>query len=514
MEQPAEKDASQFFTPEVILHIIVKRRWLLIVPLMIALVVGSCLAVFLPKKYEAQTLILIEGQRVPTEYVQSLVTEAIDERINTLSQQILSRTNLEKIINEFGLYQEPEFEDKFMEDKVEFLRESIQVEVSTDRTRREANAFTINYKGTNPERVMRITNALASYFIDENLRVREAQAIGTSSFLEEELKNMRKRLEEQEQAVERFRTENMGVLPEQLETNLRILDRLQEELTERQESLRDARTRLTALQNQPVVIDSSANGNDTGPQDINQLQATLAQLQTRYTDKHPDIIKLKQQIRHLEENPPKPQIATTSTNPLAMEVRIEIGNLQADIGSIQNQIREYEKRVESTPGREQELLGLQRDYQNLRESYSSLLNRKLEAEIAVNMERKQKGEQFRVIDIARLPKRPVEPDMLKLFIGTIIAGIGCGCGIIFALEYFNKSFRSVQELQTISSLPTLAMIPMIETKRHRIFKKLNWICTGFSVIITLVMLIFFTVLALRGIETVMDIFQLVKITVL
>jgi len=519
IENPLQQE---FLKPEFIIDTIIRRRWLLIIPLLLALAIGSFLVVWLPKIYEAETLILVEPQRVPTNYVQSVVSTEVEEQINTLSQQILSRTNLEKIIEQFNLYAGPEFENMFTEDKVNALRKSITVQ--TTQSRRETNAFSITYRGKDPQTVMDITNTLTSYFIDENLKVREAQAIGTSDFLEAELVSMRRRLEEQERALEAYRTSNMGELPEQLETNLRILDRLQEQLTERQEGLRDARSRLAMLRNQAsagLLPDQAAAG-DTGPRepdplDPAALQAELARLQSRYTDKHPDIIKIKQQLKDLEASGTTSAAEAPAARPEPVQiadVRREIENTAADIGRIQSEIMAYERRVESTPKREQELMALQRDYENLQESYSSLLNRKLEADISVNMERKQKGEQFRVLDTARLPKRPVKPNMQMLFLMTIAAGLGIGGGIIFLLEYMNAGFRSPKEVELTLGLPMIALLPFIEDRKTRLLKVLNWVATGLAVAAAGIMLVVFAALALKGVEESLELVSKVKTLIL
>ncbi|WP_281492044.1 GumC family protein [Desulfosarcina cetonica] len=233
--------------PKYIIDLIIKRRWILMVPFFIAMIVGIVLAIKLPKIYEASTLILIQPQRVPQNYVQPIVESDAGERINTLSQQVLSRTNLEKIIKDFNLFKNGEH-SMFMEDMVGNLRKRISVNISTGR-RRENDAFSISFQGQDPESVMRVTNALASYFIDENLRLREAQAVGTSDFLESELQNMKSRLEEVEAQLKRYRESYMGELPEQLNSNLQILDRLQEHLNESQQNLSEAKVRLAALQN-------------------------------------------------------------------------------------------------------------------------------------------------------------------------------------------------------------------------------------------------------------------------
>jgi len=512
-----ESIQQEFIKPEYIIKTIIQRRWFLIIPLMVALAVGSYLAITLPKVYEAETLILVEPQRVPDNYVQAVVSTNVEDRISTLSQQILSRTNLEKIINDFGLYAGPGSESMFLEDKVNSLRKNINVEVT--RNRRETNSFSITYRGKSPKEVMDITNALATYFIDKNLKSRESEAIGTSDFLESELESMRRKLEQKEKALEAFRSSNMGELPEQLETNLRSLDRLQAQLTAQQDNLRNAQSRLTMLQNQfssgLLTNQAQADGGprEPDPLDPAALRAELARLQTRYTDKHPDIIKLKKQIKELEANPG----ASSSGTPAARiepveitDVRREINNISADIQRTKSQIAFYERRVESIPKREQELMALQRDYENMQASYKSLLNRKLEADIAVNMERKQKGEQFRVLDRARLPNRPVEPNMQRLLLVTIAAGIGIGGGIIFLLEFMNAGFRSPKEVELTLGLPTIAMIPIIEDPRKRIFKVINWIATGIALTAAGMMFAVFAALAFKGVDQTLSIVMKVK----
>jgi uncharacterized protein involved in exopolysaccharide biosynthesis len=292
--------------PKTIIDIVIKRRWVVIVPFFLAMILGIVLSIKLPRIYEASTLILIQPQKVPQEYVQSLVTSEPGDRINTLSQQILSRTNLEKIIDEFQLYKGPEFENLYVEDKIKSLRESITVTVSNDK-RRENDAFTITYQGKDPQQVMRITNTLSSFFIDENLRLREAQAVGTSDFLDDELTVMKKRLEEVEAQLKTYRESNMGQLPEQLDSNLRILERLQEHLSESQQSLSEAKVRLVTIQNQAAALKENAalsfNGEDNqeSSNDLNTLKAQLDNLLTRYTDRHPDVLRLKARIADLEK---------------------------------------------------------------------------------------------------------------------------------------------------------------------------------------------------------------------
>ena len=507
---------QEFLKPDFIIKTVIRNRWFLIIPFIAALAVGSYFAIKLPKIYEAQTLILIEPQSVPANYVRSVVSADIDERINTLSQQILSRSNLERIIRQFDMFSGPAYGGMFMEDKVAALRSRIDIDVT--RNRRATNSFRVIYKDRVPETAMKVTNALASFFIEENLKDREAQAIGTTDFLESELEAMRKRLTTQEDAVRAYRTEHLGELPGQLEANLRNLDRLQQQLNERQESLRDARSRLTLLQNQASAGllanqqgNGAARGRQPNPLDPDALRAELARLEFRYTDKHPDIVKIKQQIKDLEDRGITSGDNTAPQEPFKIsEVRREIEKIATDIVSIQSQIADYERRVEATPKREQELMKLERDYDNLRASYNSLLNRKLEADISVNMERKQKGEQFRVLDRAQLPNRPVDPDMRKIFLMTIAGGLAIGAGIVFLLEYTNAKFRTPKEVELALGLPTLALVPFIENPKARIVKTANWIATGFALVVASIMLMVFASLTLRGVEETIAVVSSVK----
>ncbi len=516
-------NTTESIKPEYIIELVLRQRWFIIIPFCLSMTAGLYLAFTLPRVYQSETLILVEPQRVPEDYVRSVVSSDIDARISTISQQIMSRTNLEKVIDEFKLYSGPEYEGMYMEDKIEGMRKRITVDVT--RARRGTDAFSISFKGKNPERVMKVANVLANYFIDQNLKVREAQAIGTSDFLEDELNTMRKRLEGVEEILKKYRVKYMGALPEQLETNLRILDRLQTQLSDRQESLRDAKNRLAPLENlSPVYQSSSAEGIiEEDLSNPNLLKQQLANLKLRYTDQHPDVIRLNKIIADLEAKTEKETGETTeesqaeaSVSETAMrtpymtqreEIKGQIKTLEAEILKINNQTKYYQKRVEDTPKREQELMSLRRDHQNIQESYNSLLNRKLEAEIAVNMEKKQKGERFRILDPARLPEKPVSPNMKKLFMLAVAAGLGIGAGIIFLLEYFNTSFKKPEDIESFLGLPVLVTIPPIYQPKDIRLQKLNQILSIFFIMISLALFAGFGVLTIKGVDQTMELIR-------
>ena len=468
-------DTPQKIKPEQILEIILKRHWFIIIPFSIAMIIGTITAITLPRVYEAKTVILVQPQKVPSNIVQDIVSSDINARISTLSQQILSRSNLEKIIEEFNLFSGSEYEKMFPEKKVESLEKRISIKVTQGGSRNAADSFSISFRGTDPEKVMRVTNSLASSFIDENPKTSESQAIGTNLFLEDELETMRKRLMETEQQLKNYRETNMGGLPEQLNSNLSILSNLNERLTSIQAEIIDARGRLSSLKgpdNDQMVVPEPTK--DPELDTLNQMQDQLNVYKNRYTDNHPDVVRLKKRIAEYQEQIQKepkkkaPPVRTLPRTSLSQSfsrqrqiIRNEIIMLEVERDDIARQIALYKKRVEDTPKREQELQTLQRDYDNINQTYNSLLGRQLEAEIAVNMEKKQKGEQFRVLDPARLPQSPVSPDMRKLFLMVMAAGLGIGGGLIFLLEFLDSSFKEPEEIETFLNIPVIATFPTI-----------------------------------------------------
>ncbi len=512
--------ATEGIKPEDIVEIVLRRRWWIIATFCLSMIVGIYLAFTLPKIYGAQTLILVQPQKVPANYVQSVVSTDIGSRINTMSQQVLSRSNLEKIIEDFNLFSGPGYKRTFMEDKIEGLRKRISFDLIQRDRRRDADAFSISFEGRDPEKVMKITNALTSYIISENLRVRETQAVGTSDFLDEELNSIRKKLVVQEEKLKDYRGKYMGGLPEQLESNLRVLDRLQEQLSAKQASIRDAKNRLVLLKNNPGLLNRGArlradgslvvdSGESLNPE---QAKAQLAYLETRYTEKHPDVIRLKKIISDFENEKGKDaedgsgesQFVPANSTMQIEEIKAEIKTFTADLSNLMAQIRIYQKRVEDTPKREQEFLSLRRDYENIKATYDSLLDRQLEANIAVNMEKKQKGEQFRILDPARLPEKPISPDMKKLFLLSLAAGLGIGCGLIFLLEHLNTSFRRPEDVESYLGLSVVATLPLICHEKDKRRQKVNQIFSILSIMLSLILLVTFAALTFNGVDQTME----------
>ncbi|MBC8441403.1 MAG: protein GumC [Deltaproteobacteria bacterium] len=526
--------------PDQVLEIIIRRRWLILIPVCIALTAGFFYTLKAPKTYMASTTILIQPQKVPTDYVQSIVTADPQQRINTISQQILSRTNLEKIINQFGLFQDKE--NMYPEDKINSMRERVVVTQTSSRYQ-STEAFVVSFTGGNPEIVMQVANKLAGFFMDENLKAREIQAIGTSDFLESELEKIKVKLEDREKEIAAYRAKHMGGLPGELETNLRTLDRLQLQYSDDLNTLRDTQNDVALLKTQISRLREmeqtgrealQADGTLAGMQILSPLEQQyeqekrqLDEFLVKYTTQHPEVIKLTKSVADLKKKVEKEKqekdkvtpgslnTSTLSSNNTVLfqheltlrQMENEINNLKANIQKIKKTMQVYQKRVEDTPKREQELQSIQRDYNNIKESYNSLLARRLEAELAVNMEKKQKGEQFRILDYARLPEKPISPDVRMLFMLSLAIGFGLGGGAIFLLEFLNPTLRREEQIETEIGLPILASIPPLEQPGTGRKKWIGFIAFAIVCIYAIAIFLLFYFFYLKGINKTLNFIQ-------
>jgi polysaccharide chain length determinant protein (PEP-CTERM system associated) len=499
------------------LEIAKRRKYWIIIPFLVTILGGLAYVLIAPKAYEAKTLILVEEQSVPKDVVRPIVAEEIDERIRTISQQVTSRTNLERIIQDYRL-SEDKGSSLGIDQLVEAVRQKITIDVSKGGGGRGSiNAFTICYRGRDPRKVMQVTNALAANFISQNLEIRESQVLGTSSFLADELESVRKRLAAKEEELKAYRERYMGGLPDQLNANLAMLQRLQLQQDQLSKNLGDAENRKILIQQtmdevrrgRQAVVSLPAQGSEV--KDLPALKNELVALEAKYTSKHPDVVRLKKMIETLEASEAKPEAdSSTKTTGLSKteqallqqvrDIELDIASTKAEIKKVQGEMVVYQKRVEDTPKREQELSSIQRDYQNLKELYDSLLKRKLEADISVSMEKKQKGEQFRVLDPAKIPTRPVEPDLRRVLLVVLVAGLGLGGGLAHFVEMMDSSFRNADDLEKELKLPILVSIPVRYAKQEISKKRRNEILKAASIAVGFVVCVFGILLATKGLE--------------
>ena len=401
------------------------------------------------------------------------VTSTIQERLQSIGQEIMSRTRLEQVIAEFKLYQD-EARSKTKEEIIELMRKNIRVEIKG-----KEGYFTIAYIGEDPKQVAMIANKLSSLFIEENLKLREQQAMGTTEFLGNELESTKAKLEEQEKSITEYKTKHMGELPEQKDSNLKVLEQMQLVHQRVSESLRAAQDRRLMLQRELTELQyptpsaeekdgaSATKGKSalTYEAQIYQLRMQLRDLQSKYTEKHPDIVTLKRKIADLES---KKETQDLKNNPRYRELNamlaatdMEIKRLSGEEAKARAQINRYRDRIETIPKREQEMASLMREYQSTKEMYASLVQKSEAAQQAENLERRQKGEQFRVIDSARIPEKPFQPDIPMILLLGLGAGLGGGLGLCFLREQMDRSFHDPEDVEAVFGLRVMANIPKI-----------------------------------------------------
>ncbi|MBA3038064.1 MAG: hypothetical protein FP814_16440 [Desulfobacterium sp.] len=485
------------------IEILKRRIWYFIVPFFIIIPGTLLYAKFAPRIYKAETLVLVSPQKVPEAFIQSTVTSRIEERLQSIAQEVMSRTRLEQVMNEFKLYHE-ESKNLSKEQLVELMQKNIKVNIPSKKD--EKAFFTIGYTGNNPEIVAAVANRLTSLFIEENLRFREQQATGTTQFLATELASSQKKLEELELQVSIYKKQFMGELPEQLDTNLRILEQLQNQYQRVGENLNAAQDRKLFIQKQMSDFESSASAAETvtigkkGKTSSGQLSASykgaahnpsetentgsyesqkealiriLDDLRSKYTENHPDVVAIKKKLADLESRKDiykkKEELYDPKNDPRYRELNnqlafidMEIRKNQSEIAGISRQINIYRTRIENIPSREQEMASLMREYQKTKENYENLFKKSQEAQQAENLEFKQKGEQFKIIDPARVPEKPFSPDIQKVLLLGLVLCIGCSIGLVIIREQMDTSFYDAEDVELALGLRVIATIPSIE----------------------------------------------------
>jgi protein tyrosine kinase modulator len=484
-----------------IVRMLVRRRWLILLPLAAGLSMVPVIARFVPKVYRSESLVMVIPQRVPDSYVKSTVTATVEDRLPSISDQILSRSRLERIITDYNLYQKDRATSP-MEDVVVRMRS----DVGPISIREGEKSFRVGYTNRDPATAQKVATRLASLFIDENSRERESLAENTNVFIESQLEEAKLKLVEHERKLEVFRRSHTGELPSQLEGNLRAIQGAQLLLQSTSESINRARERRLLIERQLVdartlplaaaPISATQTAATPGVPVAQQLEAERARLEVmrqRYTADHPDVRASQRLIRELQQKadeeakrpaPERSQVKVVSREEQdrekkirELEAEIEVIDHQLSVGQVEEArlksvIDDYQHKVEAVPGRESELVELTRDYEVLKKGYDSLLTRREDSKLSANLERRQISEQFRVLDAASLPERPVnQAKRLAMIFSGAIASLVLGLAIAVILEITNSSFAREDEIARVLSLPVLALVPLLtsdqERRRHR-----------------------------------------------
>lgn len=466
-----------------------RRKWLIVVPVLLGPIIAYGISLKLPSRYTSQTLVLVEQQKVPGSYVEPVVTEDLNARLATMQEQILSRTRLQPTIERFELYSEDRGKET-MEELLERMREDISVApVRSAIGGRQTGipGFFISFTASEPRVAQQVCAEITSMFIEENLRQREQSAQGTTDFLQTQLGDAKRRLDEQDAKLAQFKRRYIGALPDETQTNLNLLSSVNTQLASVTQSLNRAQQDKTytesLLAQQLAARTSLLSTYDPQPdrleEDITKMETQLAALQSRYTSDHPDIIKLKGEIEQLKKKvsqmgaaakdktgedlaaqlPEPPQILQLRSQVHAYEQAVK--NLTLDQDRLREQIRLYQSRIQLSPIVEQEYKEITRDYQTALDFYNELLKKRNQSAMATDLERRQQGEQFRVMDPANLPEKPSFPDRPLFALGGLGGGLLLGLLLAVLLEMRDKSLRTELDVEFYLETPALAVIPPI-----------------------------------------------------
>ncbi len=477
------------YTLEDFLRIAWRRKWVILMPFVVASMATYVIVKRLPNRYQSKTLILVVPQRVPDSYVHSTVSAPIEDRLRSMKEEILSRSRLERIVEDFDLYTN-ERRRSTMEDVVEKMRREIVVDTV------KGDSFTVSYIAGDARVAMRVTERLASMFIEESLRDRVVLAEGTNQFLESQLEDARQRLVAHEKKLEVYRERYAGELPTQLQSNLQIEHSAETQLQSIIESINRDRDRK--LLQERLLADAqstesatpaaspaaAASGGTSAVEQLTAARTTLRDLELRLKPAHPDIARARRTVHDLElkvaAEAAKPDTKLSAAPELTAaqivqrnrtrELRLEIQNLdeqiirkQAEQRRLEAVMATYQHRIAAVPTHESELTELMRDYQTLQKSYESLLSKKEDSKISANLERRQIGEQFKILDPAREPERPVSPQRMQLDLMGAALGLALGLGLAALLEYLDSSLKTEEDVVQALMLPVLALIPLMTT---------------------------------------------------
>jgi polysaccharide chain length determinant protein (PEP-CTERM system associated) len=489
------------YTPEDLLYIARRRFWWLLVPVAAVAAGAGVYARMQPNLYQSRTRIMVVPQRVPESYVRSTVTTRIEERLSAISQAILSRATLEAIILEFNLYAE-ERRTQVMEDIVARMRQR-DIRVTPER----GEAFVVSFIGSEPGTAMRVTQRLATLFIDESLRDRQLLADGTNTFLETQLEDAKRRLIEHEEKLTNYKERYAGQLPSQVEGNFRSAQALQAQI----QSILDqiSRSQDEKLMKEGQIADLELQSGDPntvlpsgtgGPEQtpaaatplVDQLLAAQRELSALVKrgrkEGHPDYQRQAALVRDLEtqvdaamRNAP---VAVVAIGPVPSGVELarrrrlaelredlnridrRVGELRETEASLREKAAEFMRRAEAGPSREAELVELMRDYGTLQNLYTGLLHNREQARIAANLEKNQIGERFRLLDPANLPQRPFSPNREQTVLMGTAAGLVMGACMILLFEYRDRSLKTDEDVAAVLSLPVLAVVPFMRSRRE------------------------------------------------
>jgi polysaccharide chain length determinant protein (PEP-CTERM system associated) len=498
MDEMGEQSSFNF---EQLWAIVRRGRWWILLPLFACWFAAWAVSWLLPATYQSEALILIEQQKVPEHYVLSNVSVNLEERLQSITQQILSRTRLEQIVDRYHLYAGQNGWRRVLDagDPVEQMRKDIKIDLVQPQGKpADLTAFKISYAAGSAEVAQQVNNMLTEQFIDESLNAQRQLSQSTTSFLDNQLVAAATELEKQEQEVRAFKTSHLGDLPSQLQSNVEILSGLQNQLQNTQHALDVAKQQKLYLESQLQQLRTSSSFVGDGPSELDSLQKQLLDLRNkladdraRHTEEFPDIVALKRKIAATEKlikdlehsaatddqqkaSARASDASADATYPIVsspfMQIRsqlkaneLEIENYRRMEKGIEGKIAEYRSRLNLTPATEQELAEKSRGYEEAKANYNSLVQKKNQSQLATNLENRQEGQQFRVLDPPSLPGRPKSPNHLLLSLGGLAAGGLLGVCLLAFRELTNPRVQHEDDIDGLVPARILVRIPHLDT---------------------------------------------------
>jgi polysaccharide chain length determinant protein (PEP-CTERM system associated) len=472
-----------------------RRAKVILIPALLAPLAGFAVSYFFPPRFTSQSLILVEGQKVPENMVQPVVSEDLTARVATLQQQVLSESRLQPVVER--LYPGKSSQD--VAEIIDAIRLNMTVEpVMTDLEQIGSNGkpkpgqgspvpgFYVNYTASNAREAQQICNELTTLMVDENLKNIQETATGTSDVLTKGLEDRKRELDDLDAKLAAFKKQYVGQLPEDEENNLKILMGLTSQLDANTQSLnrmqQDKAFAESMLSQQVAAWKTSESSTNpvTLQRQLSELQTQLLDLQAKYTDDHPDVIKTKADIAEVKKKLAEIDKATTdgtdTTNEKSSAIEpIELRQLRLQVHQygeaiatatreqkrLQEQIAIFQGRISLSPAIEEQYKALTRDYDIAQKSYQDLLAKKSSADLTVKMNNQSEGERMFPLNPANLPDSPSFPNRLLFAAGGFAAGFAVGVVLAMWLEFRDKSIRTEADAEAALELPMLVSVPWV-----------------------------------------------------
>ena len=472
-------------TPEDFATILKRRGWMILLPAVLLALIGYGITFFVPPQYISQTLVLVEQQKVPDDYVKPVVDQDLSGRLASMKEQILSRSRLLPIIERFNLYAN---KNLGMDERIDLVRKDIDIKPIHSEIARAGGlpGFYISFKANDAHVAQQVCGEITSLFVSENLHAREQSAEGTTDFLKGQLDDAKRNLDEQDAKLASFQMANAGRLPGEETTNMNMLTSLNTQLdatTQALSRMEQDKTYMEALLAQqirelPATTDSTKPAPQVQQAELDSLLAQQADLTARYTADYPDVVAVRRKISELrKEMASQPAVSESGPAPAPKVNRVEpvpvqqlraqlraqeqaIVSKRAEQSEVTHRIGDYQSRIHSSPMVQEEFKNVTRDYQTAQQFYDDLLKKMNQSKMATDLERRQQGEQFKLMDEPNLPDQPTFPKVSLFTLGGLGAGLLIGLLMVGLVEYRDTALRSERDIWAFTKLPTLAVISL------------------------------------------------------